>query len=82
MSKLQQQEKRIIEHLIKGPKEHSIIFDANENIIKQKLIDFIAIWQHLDLKITYFEESKTIKYKLDLQAELKDVRELINFLLN
>ena len=82
MSKLQQQEKRIIEHLIKGPKEHNIIFDANENYIKQKLIDFIAIWQHLDLKITYFEESKTIKYRLDLNAELKDVRELINFLLN
>jgi hypothetical protein len=82
MSKLQQQEKRIIEHLIRGPKEHSIIFDANENIIKQKLIDFIAIWQHLDLKIYYFEESKTIKYRLDLQSELKDVRELINFLLN
>ena len=82
MSKLQQQEKRIIEHLIKGPKEHSIIFDANENIIKQKLIDFIAIWQHLDLKINYFEDNKTIKYRLDLQAELKDVRELITFLLN
>lgn len=82
MSKLQQQEKRIIKHLIKGPKEHSIIFDANENIIKQKLIDFITIWQHFDLKICYFEENKTIKYKLDLQAELKDVRELITFLLN
>ena len=82
MSKLQQQEKRIIEHLIRGPKEHSIIFDANENYIKQKLIDFITIWQHLDLRITYFEESKTIKYRLDLNTELKDVRELINFLLN
>lgn len=82
MNTLQEQNKRIIEHLIKGPKEHSIIFDANENFIKQKLIDFIAIWQHLDFKICYFEENKLIKYRVDLNAELKDVRELINFLLN
>jgi hypothetical protein len=82
MSKLQQQEKRTIEHLILGPKEHSIIFNADESLIKIKLIDFIAIWQHLDLKLTYFEENKIMKYRLYLNAELKDVRELITFLLN
>ena len=76
-----------INHIITDENNHCIIFDADDDEIKARLIDYLAIYSN-DLMIVKIEQTHDVlidntailQYKLKLKCGLKEARALINFL--
>jgi hypothetical protein len=76
-----------ISHIITDENNHSIVFDADDNEIKVKLIDYLAIYSN-PLLITKIEQTNDvlvdntviIQYRVRLKCGIKEARALINYL--
>lgn len=76
-----------ITHTITDENNHAIIFDADDNEIKSRLIDYLAIYSN-PLMITKIEQTHDIlvdntvivQYKVKIKSDLKSARALINYL--
>lgn len=76
-----------IQHLIKSDKDHLLIFDADNDNLKVRLIDYMAIWENAQLidSITVHYDTlvdNTIiqQYHIKLLCNIKDVGKLLNYL--
>ena len=76
-----------ITHTISDEKNHSIIFDADDDEIKSRLIDYLAIYSN-PLLIHEIEQIHDIlidntvimQYRVKIKCDLKAARALINYL--
>ena len=76
-----------ISHLITDELNHSIVFDADDQDIKCKLIDYLAIYSNnmLITKIVQthdvlIDNTVLLQYRIFLKCDIKEARALINFL--
>ena len=76
-----------ITHTISDENNHSVIFDADDNEIKTRLIDYLAIYSN-PLLIQKIEQVHDIlvdntvilQYRVRIKCDLKEARALINYL--
>ena len=76
-----------IQHIIKNDKEHTLIFDSDNDNIKVKLIDYMALWENMRLidsiAVSYdtLVDNTIIQlYVIKLSCNIKDVGKLLNYL--
>ena len=76
-----------IQHIIKNDKEHTLIFDSDNDNIKVKLIDYMALWENMRLidsiSVSYdtlVDNSIIHLYVIKLSCNIKDVGKLLNYL--
>jgi len=73
--------------LIQDEQNQSIVFDADNNEVKAKLIDYLALYsnamliksvaQVYDLLV---DNTTVLQYKVNIKADYRDTKNLLNYL--
>jgi len=76
-----------INHIISDEKNHCIIFDADDNDLKARLVDYLAIYSNsliiVKLELSHdilIDNTAILQYSVKLKCDLKEARALINYL--
>jgi len=76
-----------IQHNIKSANDHQLIFDADNDNLKVKLLDYMAIWENTQLIHSISVQYDTLidntiiqQYCVKLICNIKDVGKLLNYL--
>jgi hypothetical protein len=73
--------------LIQDNQNQSIIFDQDNNHIKAKLIDYLAMYSNAmlikniqEVHDTLVDNTIIVQYKVNIKADMRDTKNLLNYL--
>jgi hypothetical protein len=73
--------------LIQDDQNQSIIFDQDDQNIKAKLIDYLAMYSNAmiikniqEVHDTLVDNTIIVQYKVNIKADMRDTKNLLNYL--